>query len=618
MHGPGRLWAALLFTLLPAAAAADWVRVETPNFIVYGETGEKRLREVAGEFERFREALPRVIPGTNVPAAVPTVVVVFDSQKAFAPYRPRFNGKPVELGGYFYASEDMNIVAFADVDRDQSLRTIFHEYLHLAAANVSQGMPLWLSEGLAEYYSTFQVLDGGRRAIVGRLIPSHLRLLNQRRLMKIEDLLTVDTRSSEYNERTRQSLFYAQSWALVHMLVSDADGRTALSAYAKLMAAGRSSREAWTQAIGDSDMDRRLGRYVAQETMTGLSFQFDREIPKVRSDARAVSAGDAEATLADLLRRVAPAAETSARFEAAIALQPPSARARALYGLHALQQGEKKRARALLTEAARDRSDWLVQYHVATGLTRLAVESSDAEPSVFDLAREVLQQVLSARPELPHALAMSARLDALAEGDFGAALATLRRARALAPGREDYILVEAYILARQGEFSQSRQLLTALQASVYPAHIRNNAGELLQQVDRGEREMAEYRARLEGRRNHARGASDNGPPAGAAPTSVPVYRRVEAGEQRIEGRLDRIACSASGITLHVVTGNGTLERFEAASMDRIDFISYRSDLQGAITCGPRTPADLVYVTWRGDISRRVLVAVEFLAERPSR
>ena len=47
-------------------------RVETPNFIVYGETGERRVREVAEEFERFRDALARVIPGAGTPAAVPT------------------------------------------------------------------------------------------------------------------------------------------------------------------------------------------------------------------------------------------------------------------------------------------------------------------------------------------------------------------------------------------------------------------------------------------------------------------------------------------------------------------------------------------------------------------
>src|SRR3954470_12439596 len=100
------LTALLALVLSPTAlGATDWVRVETPNFIVYGETGERRVRDVATEFERFREALARVVPGASRPAAVPTVVVVFGSQKSFEPYRPRHNGKPVTVGGYFFASE---------------------------------------------------------------------------------------------------------------------------------------------------------------------------------------------------------------------------------------------------------------------------------------------------------------------------------------------------------------------------------------------------------------------------------------------------------------------------------------------------------------------------------
>ena len=137
-----RLSALLTCLLLSAApaGAAEWVRVETPNFIVYGEPGERRVREIADEFERFREALARVIPGAGTPAAVPTVVVVFGSARSFESYRPRFNGKPIRLGGYFFSSDDINIVALADADRAESLRTIFHEYVHLVIDNVSEGM----------------------------------------------------------------------------------------------------------------------------------------------------------------------------------------------------------------------------------------------------------------------------------------------------------------------------------------------------------------------------------------------------------------------------------------------------------------------------------------------
>jgi hypothetical protein len=611
--GP-RLAAALLTILLPMpSAASEWVRVETRNFVVYGETGESRVREVASEFERFREALGRVIPGADTPAAVPTVVVVFGSHNAFAPYRPRFNGKPISLSGYFFANEDTNIVSFPDVDRAQSLRTIFHEYVHLVLANATHGLPIWLSEGLAEYYSTFEMLDNGRRAVVGRTVLSHLQLLNQRRLMPIPELLAVQTNSSDYNEGTRQSLFYAQSWALVHMLLSDDKLRAGLAEYTKLVATSMASAKAWDKVFGDQNIGQRLSRYVGREYMNALAYQFDHEIQKVKSDSSAVSRGDAEAMLADLLRNVASADEASARFETVMAMQPPSARAKALYGLHALEQDDPRKARALLLDAAADRSDWLVQYHVAVGLTRLAAEDPESHQDLVAAAGSALSQVLLARPELPHALALSARLDSVGRKELPRALETVRRARSLTPGREDYQLLEAFILLQQGYLAQSRQLVEPLVSPIHGENVRESARRLLQQVDRAERAAADYVARLEGGRRSGRG-SNNRRPADSNATARIRFRTLEEGEQRIEGRLERIDCSATGLSLQIALDDKRVERFHAASLDRVDFITYREGPPGMITCGPRAPAERIYLTWRLKDRTRQIVAVEFLPD----
>ena len=601
------LIACLLLSVVPARAA-DWVRVETPNFIVYGEPGERRVREIADEFERFREALARVIPGAGTPAAVPTVVVVFGSARSFEPYRPRFNGKAVRLGGYFFSSEDMNIVALADADRDEALRTIFHEYVHLVINNVSEGMPLWLNEGLAEYDSTFQVEDSGRRALIGRAIPSHLQLLNVRRLLTIPELLAVDQSSLAYNEGERQTLFYAQSWALVHMLVAGTtNGATLLSQYARLASNGVPSLDAWQQIFKDQNITRQLESYVRQDVMNAVIYRFDHRIPPVKSYSSVVSEGDVQAVLGDLLRRVAEAPETTARFEKAIALRPPSARARALFGLLLLDGEANARARTLLLEAATDTTDWLVQYHVATGLTRIATTADERDPLVIATARAALERVLAARPELANAHALGARLDAEEDDDVPRALDAIRRARKISPGREDYMLLEAFILMRRGEYVAARQMLTPLTTPRYSAQVRENASAVLEQVARLEHEAIAYRAALEGQREIPEPAAGQG-------RLVPLYRKVGPGESRVQGLLERIDCTNPGIVLHVNV-EGTIERFAAPSMTGVAFISHREDLRGGIDCSPRAPPDRVYVTWREDDSpgrARRVVAVEFL------
>lgn len=611
---PGRLLTALLVVFTLGAAAPPpqdaWLRVETRNFIVFGSHGERRLREVAAEFERFREALSRIIPSAATPAAVPTIVVVFGTGRAFAPYRPRFNGKPISIGGYFFASEDTNLVAFADVERAESLRTIFHEYVHLVLVNNFHAIPAWLSEGLAEYYSTFRVESGGR-AVLGAPIAAHMQLLSRTRPMSVDELLAVTRESAVYNEGNRRSVFYAQSWALVHMLMSKGPtGFEDLDRYARLVEQGTASRAAWRTVFGDVEMGEAIRRYVQGDSVGGTMVRFDRELPSVRGDVSAVSEADTQATLADLLRRVAPFEEAAAAFERALTIAPPSARARALYALHLLDRGDtprldrgdSARARSLLLEAAAARDDWLVQYHVATGLS-LRPDGDDREG--LDAARNAVSRTLEARAELPNALAVRARLAATERTQLDAALADIRRARELAPGRDDYSLFEGNILLRRGEFVAARSILDALAKPGSTDAVRDAARAGLVQVDRAERAAADRIAFLEGRRPAARdgGESRTGPAV--------RYRVTESDEERIEGLLERIACTTDGIQLHVSTAAAT-ERFDANTLDSIAFVSYRSDLDPTIRCGARTPPDRVYVTLKKGPAPRRVVAVEFI------
>jgi tetratricopeptide (TPR) repeat protein len=601
------LVACLLLSVAPAGAA-EWVRVETPNFIVYGETGAGRVREVAEEFERFRDALGRVIPGAERPAAVPTVVVVFNSARSFEPYVPRYKGKPIKLGGYFFSSDDMNIVAFADGKRNDLLRTIFHEYVHLVIDNVSDGMPLWLNEGLAEYYSTFEVEAGGRGALIGRAIPAHLDLLTHQRHFPIPELLAVDADSPSYNEGERQTLFYAQSWALVHMLVSGTPNRSSLlGQYGRLVAGGTPSLDAWRQIFKDAPIGRELEGYVGRDTLSGFRYRFSQTIPTVKSYSSRVSEGDAQAVLGDLLRRVAEADETSARFEKAITLQPVSARALALYGLLRLDEDEPDKALPLLMAAARDKTDWLVQYHVATGLTRVITTTDDPEPAVIATARDALAIAQAARPDLANGHALAARIDIAADSDATRTLQSIRRARAVSPGRDDYIIVEAFALMRLGEYIAARQLLAPLTSSTQTAGIRASAEEVMEQIAVLERQAEEFGARLEGQKlETAR--------TGRPRREAPVYRPLQPGESRVEGLLERINCAAKEIVIEVNVA-GTTERFVAESLNSLAFISHRDDLRSMIACTLRTPPDRVYVTWRlADPPSRLrqVIAVEFL------
>ena len=82
------------------AAPSKWTRLRTPNFTLLGEHGDKPLRRVA---ERMDSSARSSAASSRAPArgAGPIIVHVFGSERTYRPFMPLFNGKRVDVGGYF-------------------------------------------------------------------------------------------------------------------------------------------------------------------------------------------------------------------------------------------------------------------------------------------------------------------------------------------------------------------------------------------------------------------------------------------------------------------------------------------------------------------------------------
>ena len=97
-------------------------------------------------------------------------------------------------------------------------QVVYHEFVHLLVNNSVRSMPLWFNEGLAEYYATFEVQRVGRIARPRNVQEDHVLLLRDR-FLPLESIVAVDHDSPLYNESDKTSIFYAESWALVHYLL---------------------------------------------------------------------------------------------------------------------------------------------------------------------------------------------------------------------------------------------------------------------------------------------------------------------------------------------------------------------------------------------------------------
>ena len=597
------LAAAVILLTLPASLRAEWVRVESPNFVLFGEIGERRTREYAREFERFREALGRAVPGTASRAAVPTLVYLFENQRSMASYRPLYNGKPVELTGYFVTDGTISTIMLAASDREQALRTIFHEYSHLVTSSTARSLPTWVNEGLAEYYSTFDVRPDGRSALMGGLIVPHLLLLHGERLLTLDQLLAVEQESPLYNEGSRRSVFYAQSWALVHLLLNgEPDRREPFAKYLQRTAGGEPAAQAWRAVFGDVNIVRELEGYVRRAIKKGYLFAFDTVVNETSFVVTTPSAGEAHGALAELRRLTTP---ERALLHLEAAPGDPSLHGDVIRGLVLIEQGKDAEAVPLLTRAASGSSDWLVKYRAAVALERIATGSdSDASRMAAGAALAALTDVLAARPDLPHALALRGIL--LGSTDEG--IASIILARKLAPGNEHYAMYHAQLLIDRGAFADARKVLGPLMSPIYPPEVREHVRTML-----GASAAAEN-ARAAANSHPSSVSGNSGQPA-ARGSVVYVFRQLQPGEQRIEATFARIDCPRTGPLLQLRTPEREWT-FTVAGLDSVEFIAYTPRQGGAIGCGPRPANERVYLTYRPTATPAgadgVAVAVEFL------
>ncbi len=613
---PTALTAALLSLFVAAAApcAAEWRRIDSPNFVVIGDVSAGTLRDVAVKFEGFRETLSRVLTARATATPVPTIVIVFPSDKAFTPFKPTYNGKPVPISGMFQQGRDANYIAVVPGGGAEGFRVVFHEYAHLVVSNVIRNAPVWLSEGLAEFYSTYEIGAGGREALIGRPVVHHLEELASGTLLKLDDLLAADRSSSLYNERTRQSVFYAQSWALTHrILLGEPRRTTELAAYVQGLSDGQAPMEAWRQAFGAANMDRELRDYIQNRTFRGVQYKFPDRLAKFEPTASAVPAADADAFLAGFLIEQRRHDEAAARLAQAARLEPDNTRVKLTLGLLDVSRGQHENGLKQLM-AIGDPTDWLSAYLAAVGIAATIVESpGSAESEHFDAVHRLVDAAGKNHPAMPNALARLAMIELRsAEGATSQTRTTIERARMMAPGREDYAFVHAQILAHLSDFGSARNVAGPLMSPGYPSEVRDAARDLMKDIVRME-SAAESRNAAAAAKDAAQQQSETPPDPNRDP--IPVFRGVKPGEQRAEGTLERIECLARGAAIfHLQTADGAWTA-TAPRMNDVDFITYREGFGGTVACGSLKPPLPVYLTWRTAPDKpdvKVTIAVEFL------
>jgi Flp pilus assembly protein TadD len=222
--------AALLDIPCARGAASDpnagWIEVRSPHFVVSSNAGEKDGRRIVDQFEQIRALFHAAFPNLRVDPAQPVLILAAKNEntmKMLLPEDWEVKGH-VHPGGLYQQGEDKHYVILRlDSAGDNPFHALYHEYTHALLHLNFASLPLWLDEGLAEFYGNSRL--GEKESRIGTIDESHLYILSQNKLLPIESLLNVEQGSPYYNEANRASVFYAESWALVHYLMLDPEAQ---------------------------------------------------------------------------------------------------------------------------------------------------------------------------------------------------------------------------------------------------------------------------------------------------------------------------------------------------------------------------------------------------------
>jgi tetratricopeptide (TPR) repeat protein len=369
------------------AAEQSPVEVSSPHFTLVTEAGEKQARHVLDNFERMRWMFQTIFPKANADPAAPIVVIAVKNRKGFQALEPQeYLAKgQLDLAGLFLTTNEKNYVLLrldADSDSQHPYATVYHEYTHLQFRSDEEWMPLWLNEGIAEFFQNTDFHD--KQVLLGQPSGDDILYLRQHSLIPLPTLFRVDHNSPYYHEENKGSVFYAESWALTHYLqITDRQKNTrCFPDYVMRVSRGEDPVTAAQEAFGDlKALQNQLTAYIHQERYTQfLLNSATASIDPASYKVRALTPPEFDAYRADLLAYVGRASDARALLKTIMDADPKLPGPHETMGYMALQDGDRDSARKWYLEAIHLNSqNYLVYYDFANlAMSKQGVTPQDA------------------------------------------------------------------------------------------------------------------------------------------------------------------------------------------------------------------------------------------------
>ncbi len=258
------LFALFALAVCSVAHAEPWFEAKSPRVTVLTNVSEKRARELALRFEQSRALFGGLISRDKINLAQPLELFAFKDADDFRRSAPAAAVGTTAL----VAGGERNYLLFAPAAAGNAEAAVATQwqYAHadLARLFLEGSYPPtqpWFDEGLAQYFAGIRVASevttGGEPATANG--SSLLRALASTQWLPVADLLThaVPDVKGDSGE-----LFRAESWLLVHYLLSHESLESCGKYFFLVRSQGVTAPEAWRQAFG-SDLKEADGKLRA-------------------------------------------------------------------------------------------------------------------------------------------------------------------------------------------------------------------------------------------------------------------------------------------------------------------------------------------------------------------
>ena len=562
-----------MFLLLLAAALAsardkpeNWLEVRSQHFTVLANSNEKTARRIADQFERMRSVFHVAFPHLSLDNGSPVIVLAIKDEGDFRALEPpAYLAKgQLKLGGVFLRAPEKNYVLMrVDAEGEHPYAVIYHEYTHFLLSKAAEWMPLWLNEGLAEFYENTDIHE--KDVELGQASPGNLQLLRKSPLLPLATLFTVDASSPYYHEENRGSIFYAESWALTHYLeIKDIQEKThRVPDYTELLMQKVDPVSAATRAFGDLkklqlDLELYVHRegHVPQERFMYIKMPTAIDVDDSAFNVQTVKEAQADAVRADFLAYNDRAADARLLLDRVLRKDPQNVLAHETMGFLEFRAGHLDEARKWYEQAVKlDSQSYLANYYFAA-ISMRAETNSDDDARVENSLRAAIKLNPSYAPPFDRLAVFESERHRNLEEARRMAITAVQ----LDPGNAAYRVNAANVLLQMGrradamsEFDEALRLAKSPQEAamvqniVTQAELYANTRDPEAELDRQLTEEAEANAEAK--------AS----PEEESNIDAEAAEELPKGPHRfLVGRLEDVHCQVPGIDLEVSANGKTM------------------------------------------------------------